>query len=122
MGNLPILKENLGDKTISPMVLENIVTYLLHLETTMKKYFACDLTFPEWIQQPFLAETSDDDSLKEKFRDLQENDSCKTKFHPTSLSYFWRDQLVAYPGLARAGLEMITPFPTTYQCEKAFSF
>ena len=39
VGNFPILEENLGDKTISPMVLENIVTHLSHLETTIKKYF-----------------------------------------------------------------------------------
>ena len=36
MGNLPILEENVGDKTISPMVLENIFTHLSHLETTTK--------------------------------------------------------------------------------------
>jgi len=50
VGNFPILEENLGDKTISPMVLENIVAHLSHLETTMKKYFPHGLTFPEWIQ------------------------------------------------------------------------
>ena len=119
--NFPILEENLGDKTISPMVSENIVTHLLHLETTMNKYFPHDWTFPEWIQQPFLAEMSDADKLKEEFIDLQENQGCKIKFRTSSLSHFWCDQLVAYPGLARAALEMITPFPTTYLCEKAFS-
>ena len=103
------------------MVSENIVTHLLHLETTMNKYFPHDWTFPEWIQQPFLAEMSDADNLKEEFIDLQENQGCKIKFRASSLSHFWCDQLVAYPGLARAALEMITPFPTTYLCEKAFS-
>jgi len=63
VGNFPILEENLVDKTISSMALENIVTYLSHLETTMKKYFPQDLTFPKWIQQPFLAEMSDADNL-----------------------------------------------------------
>lgn len=121
VGNFPILEEKLGHKTISPMVLENIVTHLSHLETTMNKYFLHDLTFPEWIQQPFLAEMSDADNLKEEFIDLQENQGCKTKLCASSLSHFWYDQLVAYPGLARAALEMITPFPTTYLCEKAFS-
>jgi len=64
---------------------------------------------------------SDADNLKEEFIDLQENQGCKTKFHASSLPHFWCDQLVAYPGLARAALEMITPFPTTYLREKAFS-
>ena len=64
---------------------------------------------------------SDADSLKEEFIDLQENQVCETKFRVTTLSDFWCDQLVAYPGLARAALEMIAPFPTTYLCEKAFS-
>ena len=36
VGNFPILKENLGDNTISSMILENSVTHLSHLETTMK--------------------------------------------------------------------------------------
>ena len=34
-----VLKKNLGDKTISQMVLENIVVHLSHIEITMKKYF-----------------------------------------------------------------------------------
>ena len=64
---------------------------------------------------------SDADSQKEEFIDLQENQGCETKFHATSLSHFWCDQLVAYPGLAKAELQMTTPFPTTYQRKKAFS-
>ena len=63
---------------------------------------------------------NDTDNLKEKFIDLQENQGCKTNFCPSSLSHFWCDQLVAYPGLVRAALEIITPFPTTY-LRKAFS-
>ena len=73
------------------------------------------------VQQPFSAEMNDTDNLKEEFIDLQENHGGKTKFRALSLSQFWCNQLVAYPGLARAALEMITPFPTTYLCEKAFS-
>ena len=121
VGNFPIFEENLGDKAISPMVLENIVTHLSQLETTTNKYFPHDLTFPEWIQQPFLAEMNDADYLKEEFIDLQENQGFKTKFRASSLFHFWCDQLVAYSRLARAALELITPFPTTYLCEKAFS-
>ena len=64
---------------------------------------------------------NDTDNLKEEFVDLQENQVCKTKFCASSLSHFWCDQLVVYPGLARAALELITPFQTTYLCEKAFS-
>ena len=64
---------------------------------------------------------SNADSLKAKFIDLQENQGCETEFRATSLSHFWCDQLVAYPGLAKAALQMTTPFPITYQCKKAFS-
>ena len=64
---------------------------------------------------------SDANNLKEEFIDLRENQGCKTKFCASSLSHFWCDQLIAYPGLARVALEMITPFPTTYLCKKAFS-
>ena len=38
VGNFPSFEKNLGDKTISPMVLENIVAHLSHLETTKKKH------------------------------------------------------------------------------------
>ena len=64
---------------------------------------------------------SDADSLKEEFIDLQENQGRETKFRATFLSYFWCDQLVAYSGLAKAELQMTTPFPTTYLCKKTFS-
>ena len=64
---------------------------------------------------------NDTDNLKEEFIDLQGNRGCKIKFCASPLSHFWCDRLVAYPGLARAALEMISPFATTYLCEKAFS-
>lgn len=78
VGSFPILDEKLGDKTVSPMLVENIVAHLSHLETTMTKYFPKDHTFPEWIQQPFLADMSDADNLKEEFIDLQVNQGCQT--------------------------------------------
>ena len=64
---------------------------------------------------------SNADSMKKEFIDLQENQGCETKFRATSLSHFWCDQLVAYPGLARTALQMTTTFPTTYQSKKTFS-
>ncbi|XP_068232174.1 protein FAM200C-like [Palaemon carinicauda] len=121
VGSFPILDEKHGDKTIQPMLVENIVAHLSLLETTMAQYFPMDHSFPEWIQQPFLADMDDDDNLKEELIDLQVNQGCQTKFRTLPLSGFWCDQLVAYPGLAKAALEMIIPFPTTYLCEKAFS-
>ena len=76
VGSFPILEEKLGDKAISPMLVENVVAHLSHLETTMAKYFPKDQTFPEWIQQPFLAHMSDADNLKEELIDLQVNQGC----------------------------------------------
>ena len=81
------------DKTISQMVLENIVAHLSHLKNPHEKVLPLDLTFPEWIQQPFLAEMSDADGLKKEFTYLQESQVFKTKFRGSSLSYFWRDRL-----------------------------
>ena len=46
----------------------------------MAKYFPKDQTFPEWIQQPFLADKSDADNLKEEPIDLQVKQGCQTKF------------------------------------------
>ncbi|OAF71429.1 hypothetical protein A3Q56_00802 [Intoshia linei] len=37
------------------------------------------------------------------------------------LSEFWCSQINTHPKLSKFGLEKISPFPTTYLCEKAFS-
>ena len=63
--------------------------------------------------QPFLADMGDDGNLKEELIYLQVNQGCQTKFRTLPLAGFWCDQLIAYPGLARAALEK--------RCEKAFS-
>ncbi|XP_068206235.1 protein FAM200C-like [Palaemon carinicauda] len=75
----------------------------------------------QWIQQPFLADMDNDDNLNEELIHLQVNQGCQTKFRTLPLSGFWCDELVVYPGLVKAALEMIIPFPTTYFCEKVFS-
>ncbi|KAK3887869.1 hypothetical protein Pcinc_008019 [Petrolisthes cinctipes] len=77
-----------------------------------------DHTFPEWIQQPFLADVDDDDDLKEELIDLQVNQGCQTKLRTLPLTGFWCDQLAAYPGVARAVFDIIIPFPSTYFCER----
>ena len=64
---------------------------------------------------------SDADSLKEEIVDLQEKQSCETKFRATPLSHFWCDPIVAYPGLAKTELHMTTTFSTIYLCKKALS-
>ena len=97
----------------SAQFFQKILLLIYHTYNHSEKVLPHDLTLPEWIQQPFLAEMSDADNLKEEFIDLQENQVCKTKIRASSLSHFWCDQLVAFPGLERAALEMITPFPTT---------
>jgi len=105
----------------SAQFIQKILLLIYHTYNHSEKVLPHDLTFPEWIQQHFLAEMSDADNLKEEFIDLQENQVCKTKIRASSLSHFWCDQSIAFPGLARAALEMITLFPTTYLCEKVFS-
>ncbi|KAK3895493.1 hypothetical protein Pcinc_000834 [Petrolisthes cinctipes] len=73
VGSFPTLDEKQGDKPIKPMLVENIVAHLSLLETTMAQYFPMDHTFPELIQQPFLADMDGDDDLKEELIDLQVN-------------------------------------------------
>lgn len=89
VGSFPILDEKLGDETVSPMLVESIVAHLSQLETTMTQYFPKDCTVPEWIWQPYLADMSDDDNLKEELIDLQVNQGCQTIFRPLLLSGFW---------------------------------
>ncbi|XP_076032207.1 protein FAM200C-like [Oratosquilla oratoria] len=47
VGSFRSFEEKLGDKTISPMLVEKVVAHLSHLETTISKYFPKDQTFPE---------------------------------------------------------------------------
>lgn len=75
------------DKTVKLLLEENIVVHVLFLDITM---------------DPFFADMDNNDNLKEELTDMQMNQGCETKFHTLSLSAFWCDQLVAYPGLATA--------------------
>ncbi|KAG0725616.1 Protein FAM200A [Chionoecetes opilio] len=89
---------------------EMFILSLSHLADIFSHLNELNLSMQEWIQQPFLADMSDADNLKEELIDLQVNQGCQTKFRTVPLSGFWCDHLVAYPGLARAALEMIIHF------------
>src|SRR6218665_578935 len=39
----------------------------------------------------------------------------------TTISSFWCCQMAGYPGIAKASLEILTPFVTSYPCEQGFS-
>ncbi|KAK7072554.1 hypothetical protein SK128_004338, partial [Halocaridina rubra] len=54
--------------------------------TLMSKYFPKDHTFPEWIQQPFLADMSDAYNIVEEFIALLVDKDCQAKFCTLLLS------------------------------------
>lgn len=64
---------------------------------------------------------NDDDLLKENLIEIQSNARIEMEFEKLQLEQFWCKQLELYPQLAKAALETLLPFSTTYLCEIGFS-
>ena len=78
----------------------------------MKDYFPTSEPSSAWIQQPFIAETNDNEQLNlhEQHLELQSSQAAKTKFSSFSLIEFWCSMLHEYPELAKRALEALVHF------------
>ncbi len=63
----------------------------------------------------------DDFNIQEQFIDMINNEEAKHIFNELSCADFWIKMSNLYPDIAKASLRLIMPFPTTYECETAFS-
>ena len=89
----------------------------------MEDYFPTSKPSSAWIQQPFIAETNDNEplNLHEQHLESQSSQAAKTKFSSSALIKFWCSMLQEYPELAKRAREALIPFPTAYLCEAAMS-
>ncbi|XP_034733456.1 zinc finger BED domain-containing protein 5-like [Etheostoma cragini] len=107
------------------MVKKPITTHLQALQEHFNRYFP-EETAPEqndWIRSPF-TETSANhltSELEDALVELSSDRTLKTAFNSKTLAEFWISVEREYPQLARAALDVLMPFGTTYLCEKTFS-
>ena len=59
--------------------------------------------------------------VQEQFIDLVNDGDAKFVFREMCCSDFWIQMAEPYPAVAKKALKLLIPFPTTYECEKAFS-
>ena len=79
-----------------------------------------------WIQYPFSPRSLDlipDDAtdLKEELINLRNDFSKEEFFSKNQLPTFWLSQKDEYPLLTKEALQCILAFPTSWECEAAFS-
>ena len=74
----------MGNKTLGPCS-HNALSFTSETLKNNDTCFPKDSTVPELIQQPFLADMRDNDSLKEEHIDLQVKQGCQVKFRTSSL-------------------------------------
>ena len=78
------------------------------------------IRFMHGATELFLAEAQEDDQLADELIDLQANSGAKVIFDANELTDFWLRPIIAYPGLSRAVLQEMLPFPTIYLREQGF--
>ena len=64
---------------------------------------------------------SQDNLLQEQFIDLVNDGNARRLFSEKSCSDFWIKMAQTYPDISKMALKVLIPFPTTYECESAFS-
>ena len=114
--------------------LECTFRYLIseHIEILnkhLKNYFDDDFEMfkiKQWVQFPFVQSTADhidDDqfSLKEEYISLRAHSSLKIEFDQVPLAEFWIARLGEYPLLVKEAVKLLVGFPTSWECEVAFS-
>ncbi len=64
---------------------------------------------------------SEDNGIQEQFIDLINDGGAKHAFREMCCSDFWIEMAQSYPDISKMALKVLIPFPTTYECETAFS-
>ena len=116
-----LLGERLEDREPPQGLLQDILIHLNLMEEKIENYVGEPEVFPEWVQEPFLANIEGEDEHAGDLIELKNDGRAKILFKTTDITSFWAQQLVSYHRLSIIALSYLTPFPTTYLCEKAFS-
>uniref|UniRef100_A0A8C6S835 HAT C-terminal dimerisation domain-containing protein n=1 Tax=Neogobius melanostomus TaxID=47308 RepID=A0A8C6S835_9GOBI len=107
------------------IVKTSITTHLQALLEYFDKYFP-EETAPEqydWIKSPFTVTTASHLSagMEDALIELSCDRTLKTDFNSKTLAEFWISVEREYPQLSKAAMDVLTPFGSTYLCEKTFS-
>ena len=78
-----------------------------------------------FVNNPFGTSVGDlpsqDNLLQEQFLDLVNGGNARRVFSEKSYSDFWIEMAQIYLDISKVALKVLVPFPTTYECESAFS-
>lgn len=122
----PELDEFMEENDLSVhIVKKSITTHLQALLEHFDKYFP-EETAPEqydWIRSPFTVTTASHLSacMEDALVELSCDRTLKTDFNSKTLAEFWISVEREYPQLSKAAMDVLTPFGSTYLCEKTFS-
>lgn len=112
-----------GDISKSLKLSDLIAKHLLALRNELGRYFP-ELTVENAnvIRNPFIIPPeSVDENLQEELIDLFNDSRAHSIFERESLTSFWCQMTVSYPGVAIQVIKMLLLFPSTYLCESGFS-
>lgn len=99
----------------------------IHLRSLLDKFHQYFLTenveHYDWIRQPFTSCSSNNlpSELEDALIELSSDRTLQTLFASKTLDEFWLSIAQEYPGLSKAAMDILTPFGSTYLCEKTFS-
>ena len=119
-------ENEVGGTGVPEELKQGIATHLEELGKSFDGYFPDkDIhQYPTWVRQPFtfdVATADMNDPYLDDLIELQQSQTQQQLFGTTTLSTFWCRQMEGYPRIAKATLEILTPFVTSYLCEQGFS-
>ncbi|KAK5863610.1 hypothetical protein PBY51_000631 [Eleginops maclovinus] len=103
---------------------ESITCHLRSLLDKFNKYFLTENVEPfDWVRQPFTNCSSNNlpSELEDALIELSSDRTLQASFASKTLDEFWLSVVQEYPGLSKAAMDILTPFGSTYLCEKTFS-
>ena len=139
INKLTLFKQNMGRRELchfpklqemlekNELKDENVRIYCSHLgcmteEMTTRFKDLSNLVIPDWIINPFLADSQQaQQTLQTDLIDLQNDCEAEVLFRKKDFESFWIAQRSTYPRLWEFLKVFILAFPTTYLVEKGFS-
>ena len=123
----PNLDEYMKEKDVNRQIIGLVQQHLQSLKESFEHYYPKEedpRNGNMWIVNPFssnIEESNLNVKEKESLIELSSDDSLKLQFNSSSRSHFWLSVKSEYPILSEKALKIVTPFTTTYLCEKTFS-
>lgn len=124
--NFPFLEEITVSDNEGVSIVPDVTQHLQQLSSFFHGYFSVGALdeASKWILDPFLFNLDfiDDGYLmKNDLAELRASGQILMEFETMKLEDFWCAQFTVFPNLAKAALEILMPFATTYLCELGFS-